>query len=92
VVIAVLVSEFGNPLCTRAIEDEFGLISIRLCELLRCFKCVYDSANVFVSFRPCQNDDWCFRYVSYRGSYGPKYTRQPPGKSVTRFRVGCYLG
>ncbi len=46
VLFAVWVFEFGNPLGTSTIEDEFDLIAVGLSELLCCLETIDDTAQI----------------------------------------------
>jgi len=60
VVVAILVFEFRNPLCTGSVEDELNLVAIGSGELPGRLESVHESSDVRVAFRPGEDDTAAF--------------------------------
>jgi hypothetical protein len=64
VVVALFILEFGDPLRSGPVEDEFDLVAVGLGELPCGFEAVDEPAEVFVTVGSRENDDCCFRHCA----------------------------
>ena len=76
VVVAVLVFEFGDPLRSGAVEDEFDTVAVGLCELFRGLETVDEATGVLGPLRPCEDKHRCFCHCV--SLYGPQAEKDTP--------------
>ena len=55
VLVTAWIFEFRDPLSSCSVEDELQLVSVCLCELLRCLETVNEVAKIRVPFRSRQD-------------------------------------